>query len=67
MKNIRNILDRMFYNNENIISIYFSPIFNTENIIIMSYFFYKCKKLTSINIINFNTKNVRYFHEMLYG
>ena len=49
---------RMFYLIKNMISISFSPQFNTENITDMSYMFLYDSQLTSIDITNFKTSNV---------
>ena len=42
----------------NLISINFNNNFNTSNVTNISYMFYKCESLTSLDISNFNTLNV---------
>ena len=57
-------LGEMFYGAESLISISFTPLFNTENITNLNFMFYGCKKLTSIDISHFNTENVIYLSGM---
>ena len=52
-------LNKLFYSNNNIISITFSQIFDTKNIIDMSYLFYNCTSLYFIDITYLNTENVK--------
>ena len=40
------------------VSIYFSPKFNTKNIKTIDQMFYGCYFLTSVNLSNFNTSNI---------
>ena len=51
-------LGEMFYGINNLISISFTKLFNTENITNFSFMFYGCIKLTSIDLYYFNTENV---------
>ena len=51
-------INSLFYRINKLIYIYFSEIFNSENITDMSKLFYGCASLKSINIKNLNTKNV---------
>ena len=45
-------------------SITFAPDFDTSNVTNMTYMFYNCKALTSINISSFNTENVTDMNHM---
>ena len=51
------IMDRMFYNCQNLTKIDFSNI-NTNNIMSMNYMFYQCLSLTSIDLSSLNTSIV---------
>ena len=57
-------LGEMFYGVNNLISISFTHLFNTENITNLNFMFYGCTKLTSIDISYFNTENVIYMSGM---
>lgn len=57
-------LNKMFYEIENLTSISFLDNFDTQFIEDMSYMFYGCKSLTSINLSTFNTKNVKFMMGM---
>lgn len=59
-----NSLNKIFYEIDKLTSITFSDSFDTKNIEDMSYMFYGCVSLTSINFFNFNTKNVKYMMGM---
>ena len=59
-------LTKMFYGKNQMLSIYFSPAFNTKNINKMDYMFMDCRNLTSVNLSNFNTKNVKSMNCMVY-
>ena len=50
----------MFYQVENLTSIYFSKEFDTKNFKFIGDMFFNCKKLASVDISNFNTENVVY-------
>ena len=52
-------IEKMFSSTDKMISIYFSPAFNTRNITNMNFLFYHCYNLTSINLSNFITSNVK--------
>jgi len=60
----RNLLSSMFYGINSMISISFSPFFNTSNITNMGFLFYNCYSVTSINLSNFNTSNVKDIQSM---
>ncbi len=51
----------------NITSIDFGENFNTANVTNMSFMFYGCYNLTSLNLSNFNTANVRNMDGMFFG
>ena len=51
-------MERMFYNITKMVSIYFSPEFNTRKINNMNMMFCSCISLTSINLSNLDTLNV---------
>ena len=53
-----NSLSNMFRLIKNLTSIYFSSKYNTENVTDISSMFEYCTSLVSINLSNFNTKNV---------
>ena len=53
-----NSLSQMFRRIDNITSIYFTSKYNTENVTDISSMFEYCSSLYSINLSNFNTKNV---------
>ena len=57
-------LTKMFYEIVKMVSIYFTPSFNTKNIIAMDYMFHNCNNLTSINLSNFNTSKVKTLFSM---
>ena len=57
-------LQGMFEDISYLKSISFSPSFKTNNIKNISYLFYECYNLESIDISNFNTSNVEYMEEM---
>ena len=48
----------MFGDVKNLKSVIFYPYINTNIIISMSYMFWECTSLTSINLTNFDTKSV---------
>jgi len=60
-------ISSMFEGINRLISISFSPLFNTSNIIYMSSMFYGCTSLTSINLSNFNTSKVTDMDHMFYN
>ena len=60
-------LEEMFYQIKNLVSIYFTKSFFTENVIYMNSMFEKCVNLVSIDISNFNTSNVRDISSMFSG
>ena len=60
-------LGGMFNGNKNLISIEFSPLFNTEKINEMNFMFQNCRNLVSIDVSHFNTKNVVYMEYMFAG
>jgi surface protein len=60
-------LGGMFNGNKHLISIEFSPIFNTEKINEMNFMFQNCKSLTSVDVSNLNTKNVAFMEYMFAG
>ena len=51
-------LGEMFYGADQLISITFTPIFDTSNINNLNFMFYGCINLAFINISSFNTENV---------
>ena len=57
----------MFSGRTNLTSIDFGENFNTENVTDMSWMFYSCSGLTSLNLSNFNTSNVTNISCMFYG
>ena len=57
----------MFSGRTNLTSIDFGENFNTENVTDMSWMFYSCSGLTSLNLSNFNTSNVTNMGVMFYG
>ena len=57
----------MFWNCYSLTSITFGQNFDTSNISIMSYMFYNCSKLTSLNLNNWNTENVTNMTGMFYN
>ena len=62
-----NSLQNFFRDITNLISISFTPEFNTENVENMNGMFWECISLISINFSNLNTKNVKDMEAMLYG
>ena len=56
-------LERIFYENNNLLSIHFSPLFNTENITEMKRIIYGCDILESVNMSKINIQHLRYFDE----
>ena len=60
-------LGGLFNGNKNLISIEFSPLFNTERINEMNFMFQNCKSLTSVDVSNLNTKNVAFMEYMFSG
>ena len=60
-------LGGMFNGNKHLISIEFSPLFNTERINEMNFMFQNCKSLTSVDVSNLNTKNVAFMEYMFAG
>ena len=60
-------LGGMFNGNKNLISIEFSPLFNTEKINEMNFMFQNCKNLESVDLTHLNTKNVVYMEYMFAG
>ena len=53
-----NSLDFLFKDAKELISINFTPLFNTQNITNINSMFYNCVLLKSIDFSNFNTENV---------
>ena len=51
-------IGEMFYGIEQLISITFTPIFDTSNINNLNFMFYGCTNFAFINISSFNTENV---------
>ena len=51
-------INEMFWSTGKLVSIYFTPKFNTKNIKYMDYLFDNCLYLTSIDLSNLNTENV---------
>ena len=51
----------MFYENNNLLSIHFSPLFNTENITEMNNIIYRGDKLESVNMSKINVQHLLYF------
>ena len=60
-------LEEMFYKIDNLVSIYFTKNFFTENVIYMNSMFKECTSLVSIDISNFNTSNVIDISSMFSG
>ena len=58
MSKFLNSIYSIFSDINRLISISFSPFFNTSNITNMGYIFYNCNSLTSINLSNFDTSKV---------
>ena len=58
---------KLFYEKSEITSIDFGENFNTENVTDMSFMFYDCSSLTSLDLSRFNTSNVRSMSGMFYG
>ena len=56
---------KMFFNNNNLTSITFSPSFNTENITEYLYCFSTCDKLQSIDLSYFNFRKARALTHLL--
>ena len=52
---------------KNLISISFTPEFNTENVEYMNGMFDVCSSLISVNFSNLNTKKVKTMQDMFYG
>ena len=59
--------DSMFSQIENMISIHFSSLFNTENITYMSSMFDGCFKLKSLDVSKFDTRKVNSTYRMFWG
>ena len=59
-------LRSFFSDTRNLISISFTPEFNTENVENMEFMFVGCSSLISINFSNLNTKNVKTMEGMFY-
>ena len=66
-KNDIKSMDSMFYRINKLKSIIFYPNINSSIITDMSQMFYECSSLTSINLTNFDTQNVRKMSGMLYS
>ena len=58
---------KLFYEKSEITSIDFGENFNTENVTDMSFMFYDCSSLTSLDLSRFNTSNVRSMSGMFDG
>ena len=67
MEKYFNSIYRIFRNIDKMISISFSPFFNTSNINNMGYMFSGCTSLESINRSNFDTSNVTDMEGMFYN
>ena len=67
MKNNIKSLARMFFNIQNIISISFTSLFDSESVKSLNLMFYNCTKLTSADFHYFNTKNVVNMTALFYG
>ena len=63
---ITNNLSSLFEGVTSVISISFSPYFNTSNVVDMSYMFAHCYSLESINLSNFDTSRVTDMSYMFY-
>jgi surface protein len=60
-------LGGMFNGNKNLISIEFTPLFDTSKVNEMNFMFQNCEKLTSIDVSNLNTQNVAFMEYMFSG
>ena len=60
-------LQNFFGSIKNLISISFTPEFNTENVEYMNGMFDVCSSLISVNFSNLNTKKVKTMQDMFYG
>ena len=60
-------LGEMFYGVENLTSIIFTQLFNTENVTNMNFMFWGCKQLKSIDLSYFKTDNIDNMSGMFQG
>ena len=58
---------RMFYKIDNLVSLTFTPLFDTRNVKTMKSMFYECVSLTSIGLSYFNTEKVTNMELMFAG
>ena len=57
----------MFRNIKNLISITFTSLYNSQNVINMDNLFYGCSSLTSVDITSFNLASIISMHDMFHG
>ena len=60
-------MNRLFENNNNLISIDFFETFDTSHVLDMEYMFSGCINLEHVNVSSFNTSLVGYMWNMFYG
>ena len=58
-------LGGMFHNMKKLVSIEFTPLFNTEKVNEMNFMFQNCVSLKHVDVSNLNTKNVSFMEYML--